>query len=221
MTVQPPADSRQAIAVIGHGKSGTRYLARYLQACGLDVRHEKWGADGCSAWELATLSLPGGPHRLHLRRHPLDPSRLRILHVVRDPLATLASWQLCRPQSSQFMARCLYGPLWQQRYRCDLSSPRARLRTSMRHWIDWQQLCERIADLRIQVETCGTATTHRRILGLLSLPGDTPRPRLSSRINTWRNRDGYRSLTVDDLRDADDTLTDQVLAVAARYGYDQ
>src|SRR5688572_17821987 len=79
--------ARRDILVTGCPRSGTKYMALLLQAYGLDVGHEEMGARGISSFSLAVTSEDGpwGPTRERYRF-------ARVVHLVREPLATIASF---------------------------------------------------------------------------------------------------------------------------------
>lgn len=87
----PTARQRQQLRLLitGHPRSGTTYMARLMQAYGLDVCHEKLGADGISSWMFAVQEATNVPYGDGSVRRAFDFET--IVHVVRHPLKVLAS----------------------------------------------------------------------------------------------------------------------------------
>ncbi len=42
----------KTIAIVGCGRSGTLYSAKYFRGFGLDIEHERWECDGNASWYL-------------------------------------------------------------------------------------------------------------------------------------------------------------------------
>lgn len=77
------------VLVVGHPRSGTKYTAHLLQKCGLDVHHERLGADGMVSWMAATDLNERPPFGDRTTRR--DASWQTCILVVRHPLNVLAS----------------------------------------------------------------------------------------------------------------------------------
>ena len=98
--------------VTGHPRSGTAYVAKLLQAGGLDIRHEQNdGKDGICSWMFAadTYWVPffhgGGKGRKYFA---FD----KTLQVVRDPLALAASVAFTENSNAMSLAyRAIFTPL--------------------------------------------------------------------------------------------------------------
>jgi hypothetical protein len=124
------------ILVTGCGRSGTKYTAELLQRVGLDVLHEKMGADGIATWCMAVDSCDspwgGGRHDLKFKT---------ILHQVRHPLKVIPSLTTFTARSWQFIER--YVP-------CPQSDP-VILRAA-KYWYYWNLEAEKIASWRYRIE---------------------------------------------------------------------
>ena len=69
----------------GCGRSGTNYLAVFLEKSGYEIFHERLGQDGVVSWPMTVNSLsPWGPISEESFQH--------IFHQVRHPLPVLTSW---------------------------------------------------------------------------------------------------------------------------------
>lgn len=68
------------VAIIGCGRSGTKYTAQLLQSAGLDFPHEDWGEHGGVGWVLP----------ISMRCQVWQEADV-ILHQVREPWVTISS----------------------------------------------------------------------------------------------------------------------------------
>jgi hypothetical protein len=79
---------RKTILVTGAPRLGTTTAARYFQAQGLDVGHERMGVDGASSYYwFRDNPVPQAAHAGRRSDYVFE----RVIHLVRDPLATIAS----------------------------------------------------------------------------------------------------------------------------------
>ena len=102
--------------ITGCGRSGSTYITRVLQHCGLDVGHHRLGKDGavCSFYCFKTDKYP-------VKTHPVPrPHFDVILHQIREPLKTIASIQTGRSwkwtcrllpvgEDAPLLTRCCYN----------------------------------------------------------------------------------------------------------------
>lgn len=133
------------ILITGHQRSGTGYMAKLCQAMGLDVGHERVGADGVSSFMFAVNtdrvcfhSAEGNKGRKH---YTFD----RIIHVVRDPLKVIASTAFTDPTQ---MDKAL---LWQSGF-VTVHTNEGRIRQAIQTYIGWNEIIENQTDERIRVE---------------------------------------------------------------------
>ncbi len=82
---QPP---KRRLLFLAHPRSGTRYMAKLCQSYGLDVKHERIGADGICSWMLAADAdhSPYGDGTV-FSQYEYET----VVRVVRHPLKVLAS----------------------------------------------------------------------------------------------------------------------------------
>lgn len=113
--------------ITGTGRCGTQYAAFYLQAIGLDIRHEKVGRDGTSDW--------GFPRVLDFER---------AIHIYREPLACISSLnEVSDPDHIFWHGVIDNSPVqWTD----------SVLVRSMKHWLYWNRLCEAAADCNLAIE---------------------------------------------------------------------
>ena len=75
--------------ILGFPRGGTRYMAHLFQSFGYDVRHERMGADGVSAFQWSPAA-----DQFQVYGVPALPLRSDVdclIHAVRDPVRTIAS----------------------------------------------------------------------------------------------------------------------------------
>jgi hypothetical protein len=181
------------VLIIGTGRCGTKTVAAYLQLAGLDVGHEKDRPDGIVAWRRAC----------DVRR-----TYKTILHVVREPLATIASWTYTvKPYSRRFSEQHLGLPHdW------------TAMRKALAHWVLWNELCEARSSWRFRIEDL-----PRRLPKLYACVGvHLPlRKKLELRggERVIVNDRQHPEVSWDELRREDEDLVDKARRLAELYGY--
>lgn len=178
--------------VIGTGRCGTLYAAKYLQALGLDVPHEKMGRDGTSNWWL------GVPWEMYP-----TPKFDRVLHIYREPLATISSLTTCGPQHEFWQHSIQNSPV-------QASDP--VLVRAMKHWLYWNSMCELIADKSLAIEHWDTDWIED-----FFQVTDT-QPAIPKDTHTWKGR--FIERTWMDLKDMEPDITRLIRRKARRYGYE-
>lgn len=179
------------LLVTGCGRSGTAYMARVLQAHGLDIGHEQAGADGTVDWHAAAK---------------LDEfTGCIVVHQVRHPLHVIASITTASPRSWRFIARHIR-----------LTRNATRLQHAAEYWLYWNQLVEQRCTLCYQVEKLASWLDE-----LLMPFGRTVNHELLAQISTSLNtrRDRYTPVTWDDVAMCDKALCTRVYDKARQYGY--
>lgn len=88
---------------VGHPRGGTAYAAALMQSAGIDVRHEEMGANGTSSWMHAVHDIipPYTFDRSRRADHYFDA----VIHLVRNPLDTIASSLYTEQDSEDFRSR--------------------------------------------------------------------------------------------------------------------
>ncbi len=129
------------LLLTGCPRSGTGHATQVFQAQGLDIGHERLGADGVSSWQFAVHDDRYPWHKAGERRDQHDFAV--ILHQVRDPLAVLASMQVLRQPDWTFISR-------------HLELPQGDLARRINFYLDWTAICDRQAHYRYRVEDLPT-----------------------------------------------------------------
>jgi hypothetical protein len=179
--------SRKAILVTGAPRSGTTTAARYFQAQGLDVAHERMGADGASSYYwFRDHPVPQAAHEGRRSDYAFG----RVIHLVRDPLLTIAS-----------MADLMSPPGWFRQKLAPwagLALPEDRVAAAARVWAFFTE--ETVADevWRLEEWAPGIHANHHP-----NRADGSPRPALS-----WEA-----------LRRRDPAGAARAAAAAARVGY--
>lgn len=181
-------------AVIGTGRSGTGYMAKVLQACGVNAGHENWwkprgrkknGLDGDVSW-LALPSIETGEWSgpvVHVTRHPV--------HVVQSFIG-IGFWDGTdtRDKSGAFRGFAL-------KHEPDLADMDP-LEAAVEWWVRWNRRCAAVADLTVRLED-----VHDRlddigaVIGYDLAPADEVSPTTNGReranvdeAEVWRLLDG-------------------------------
>jgi hypothetical protein len=222
------------IVVTGIMHGGTMHTNHYLQTLGLQTRHEKWGPDGSVAYQFAHPTrrgeeLPNQSHghplyrpiflhrsrqtsHCHLYVHP-DPEHHHILHVTRDPHATLQS--LGRNQIGHIYAEyfeSLAGAFPEEINAQDcVRLPLEEVRALF--YIYWNLLCERMNPaLRFKVEEINKAIPAHFEIDPLS------EEKLRS-LKRFSKRSWFRNYDFQWNRIRPETM-EKLDQMAVRYGYE-
>ena len=126
--VQPGA---YCFLVVGCGRSGTHFLAKFLQLNGLDIGHEATGKAGAVAWLLAAEDV----------RRQREVTFEKTAHIIRSPVTALRSLQTMTRGSWDYVFR--YLP------QCRHSDPFV---ASARYWVWWNRLSREQASLSVRLE---------------------------------------------------------------------
>lgn len=118
------------ILITGTGRSGTGYMAKVMQAAGYDVQHERYGEDGTSDW-----------HAIGWKWTKLAPFDT-IIHVLRNPIHVLRSFQAIRPDSWGYMANALY----------DECPPMHPACGALWYWLQWNRAASSLTYERVYLE---------------------------------------------------------------------
>lgn len=82
---------RRRVLITGHPRAGTGYAAAVCKAAGLDVGHESMGTDGVSSWMMAPPVWRVPFHREWSHRGRNWYAFDRVIEIVREPMAHIAS----------------------------------------------------------------------------------------------------------------------------------
>lgn len=194
------------IVVVGHPKSGTKYMSALLQCFGLDVQHEKLGVDGISSWQWAVVTNAVPFSFDKSSRSGMSIGHL--IHVLRDPYKVVSSAMYLSRKSEKFRRQfvLIYSP-----------ETHPVIRT-VQSYIGWNRLIRaQQPDLTVAVEDCMQVLyNYLRDTGLSDglVPG-APMP--SKNLNTvfsGSSRNAHRERMtkkeIDDVLEGSDVLADFV-----------
>lgn len=176
--------------VTGTGRCGTLYAAKYLQAMGLDIQHEKMGRNGTANWWLAV------PWSLS----PL-PIFDKVVHIIREPVATISSLTACHVDHEIWEHVIPNTPV--------LETDPLLLRC-MKLWHYWNLICEGLADVSFRIEDWDL-----HVQAVFSVNG--PAPNIPKDTHTWKQF--FTPVTWEQCAEMDWELTRLVRKQARRYGY--
>lgn len=174
------------LLVTGCPRSGTQYTAECLRHAGLRVKHEVLDADGTVDWRLA----------------PEAANWPVVVHQVRHPLKTIASFTTMMPTSWRRLATGAGVRLTGD-----------KLRDGMRIWVGWNRLLE--GHWRVRVEDITPEKAWPDLCERAGLPRHTTQPAVSTR----RNARPHDDVSWDDLYAADPVAARAVREMATRYNY--
>lgn len=132
------AIEEQFLLVTGCSRSGTMYISKVLNECGLHIGHEWPEKDGLSSWLFAvnTDAAPWGPQ-------PNEIHFQHIFHQVRDPLKVISSVFTHEPvESWQYIIAQIPEISWED----------SRLTKAAKFWYYWNLSAEKKSEWTYRVE---------------------------------------------------------------------
>lgn len=131
-------EDERELLILGCARSGTVYISRLLQLCGMKIGHEKVNDDGACSWCMTvdTEKVPWGVARNH---RPFA----HIFHQVRHPLQVISSVYKTEPQKSWDFIKA-HIP--------EIRLEDSKLAQCAKYWYYWNHMAERQAEWTYQVE---------------------------------------------------------------------
>jgi len=196
------------ILITGCGRSGTEYISHVAQKLGLDLPHERVGADGIVDWAFAGNSDQAS------KRHKIDFEDFDVvLHQVRDPMRVMCSVSTFSKQSWHVIFA--NSPVQENKH------PIVR---AAEYWYYWNLQAQRIAHWTYRIESleqvfsvfCAKLGLKPNRDILKTVPTDVnSRSKPGDRLH---NR--YQMFSWDDLFVCAPQLAGNVMALAVSYGYE-
>jgi len=218
-------------------RSGTHYVVKILKEYGLDFGHENDAKHGMTNWfytpELPDDSIvvqkknfklitePNG--RQHVLKRPLHrnfqlPTRefksaYKNIHQVRHPLHCIISMHKVFPRNIEW-ATSFFPPIETQ------DKPKS-LRRYMRMWYHWNLIGEENSKWTYRVEGLVEDAVLNDFCKHFEI---TDKPKIEkiiakTKTTVWR-RKNLPTITWDHMRKADEDLTDEIITLATKYGYE-
>lgn len=196
--------------IASFGLSGSRYIARYFQRCGHDVRHEDDGALGRSGW-YALLEHIEVARVMGIRKY--EP----IIHLVRNPVNVMKSAYFMWTQSAFYrlyahMSRYYYGdnreiPIYED-----------PVKNAMEGWTQYNQLISRWSSWRFKIEDF--KQDRYKLFEKVGLEHPEKPPKMKPQdVHSKKNKKSYLgNLTVADLKKHGD-IYPRMAKIARLYGY--
>lgn len=185
--------------ITGHGRSATGYMAKLMQAAGLDIGHEILGKDGVSSWLHIA---PGGSVTWAGEIEAVNYDH--IIHVVRNPLDVIASAQTLRDESWLYMERVIGRRL-----------PTDKVERAMTTYLEWNRLIDQHGpSLRVRAEDIRKEWPE--IMKTIGHVARFPKEGETKGFNSRR----HGVLSWADLKKKNPALCSKIKKMAGRYGYE-
>lgn len=146
--------TRKRLLITGCGRSGTKYVTHLLRRLGLDVPHERMGADGIASWAMAV-----DVDAVVWGVSPRDYDFEQVFHQVRDPRQVIASATTFKPRSWDFI--CAHTAI---------PAHDPVLLRAAKYWYYWNLEAEKIAGWRYRID--GLADVFEEFCARLRLVPD-------------------------------------------------
>lgn len=188
--------------VTGCARSGTHFMAKFLQLNDLNLGHEATTELGTVHWLCASED--------YCRDRGAEFQKT--LHLVRNPAHVFKSLQTINPRAWNFIRR--YAP------QC---SDDDKKMAAAKYWVEWNKMALARADLTVRVEDFSTRPeeTVRALSGFFDRPLDPAQidtARLSG-DSRKRNRDYGHDVTLEYVRDKNPALFNDIVDLAGRLNY--
>lgn len=184
---------RRPIAITGTARSGTKYTTLLLHKHKVHIGHERINSGGIVSWFHAPV---------------LDPSTITILHQVRHPLKSMASFGTLTEDSWRYI-------FWYLPHIDFLDDPIVQY---MQYWLDWNKIAAQKSVMTYRVEAIEEVLNdicrHAEVMPKHEMLGKVART-----VNSRQEHTAYRRLTWKDLYVADRKLAERVEEMARSYGY--
>ena len=124
---------------MGCGRSGTRYLATFLQESGYYVGHERPGMNGCVSWPMCVNSYSYFGSKV-------EKTFRHVFHQVRHPLDVISSWVTNQID--------LKSDVWLfiRDYVPEIDVNDSLLVHCAKYWYYWNLLAEKMTEWRFKIE---------------------------------------------------------------------
>lgn len=186
-----PIGMRTNYLIATHPRSGTRWMSTLLVQHGLDFLHEFVGKDGIVSWQ----HIVPGKYKVKAKK---------VIHVVRNPLKTIASTAYVMDDHAfPFMFKYIGYP--------DAAD---KLGVSMYTWYHWNKLIEKRADVRLKFEDI-----LANPLILFKEVNFNPSVVRQEIVHRKENAIEHPSFTWKDLKKRDKAMYNKILDLSVEYGY--
>lgn len=198
------------VLVTGIGATGTHSLSAMFKMNGLELQHEHLGRDGSVSWPFATNIVHTG-----FRKHPcrylpwLKPPGARfrhVYHVVRCPIDTISALTTHNHCAMSYISQAL---------RFGVREPKeGDVRFWAKAWLKWNEFIDGYARQRFPLTefqelykaVCKDLGNSDEVCAAADLPESA-------------NHRSHGKLTWQQLSDMDAELTEEIKALATRYGF--
>lgn len=188
--------------VAGCGRSGTHFLAKYLNLHGIDIGHEETAPMGCIGW-LCTA-----------QQYCDDRGAVfaKAAHQIRHPLRFIRSWQTVNPRAWHYIDR--YAP--------QCRHPDTNV-AAARYWLHWNNMALQRSVLTVRIEDFDetpeeTAAALSEFFGRELDPGRLPEARAAKDSRRLHSDYGH-GVKLDALKRGCEETYDGMARLADKFGY--
>ena len=198
-------EPKQKLLVIGCGRSGTNYMAKFLEESGYDIHHERAGTEGCVSWPMVVnyyspWELSNGESFHH------------IFHQVRHPLDVITSWYENLDDLDEDEWNFI------RRHLPQISRSDSLIVHCAKYWYYWNLLAEEKAEWQYQIEDIENilcpSFTNRSDLSLEY----SVLAKQSKKHNSWKNI-SYRISWQQLKTELPESIYEKIINMSIRYGY--
>jgi hypothetical protein len=196
--------AKQKLLVTGCGRSGTTYMAKFLEKSGYDIHHESAGTEGCVSWPMIV-------NYYSPWTQPNEDSFDHIFHQVRHPLDVITSWY----ENLKNLDRGEWNFIRKHLSQIDRSD--SLIVHCAKYWYYWNLLAEEHAEWRYRIEDFESILPEFAIRSGLRLNAAIL-AEVPKNYNSWKNI-SYKISWQQLKAELPQSLYDNIINMSIRYGY--
>ena len=193
------------LAIIGCGRSGTKYVSKLFNSIGIKIGHERLSKHGIASWTLVpeTNVEVWGPSFKKISK-----INLPMVHQTRDPLKVISSVKTVFSDQVTWNFISKFIPI---------KNEETITLKAMKYWYYWNLMAEKKALFTYQVEEIDKHIYKLIEIGRFNIKLNN-RLLLSS-ISKKVNSRIHSDLSWNDIQEEDDRLSQRIYDLSLRYGY--
>jgi hypothetical protein len=214
---------KRKLLAVGCPRSGSHFLVRVLQNCGVKVGHEMFKADGTVGMFFAVEDCyyPGKhwttddeqPVEDESRQHRSDFEFEQVWHYTRDPRKVIPS------VASRFLNPQIWP--WQERHTGISCGIYPKTLRAMRFWVAWNTLIERNEDIALRFRIEDIDSHWAEIKERLGIDPEKAMPEVDRELGTVeKGPNRVKPMSWEQMKDVSEVDYIAVREMADRYGYE-
>lgn len=193
------------IAIIGCGRSGTKYVSKLFNSIGIKIGHERLEKNGIASWTLVpyTNVEVWGPSFYKIRAMGFP-----IVHQVRNPLKVISSVTTVFSDKKTWDFISEHIPI---------DNSETIIHKAMKYWYYWNLMAEKKAKYTYKVEDIEAHFNDLLRIGKFEVNTDISS--IFTTVSTKVNSRKHNEISWNDLQKEDYELSQKIYELSSHYGY--